>query len=238
MKCDNYIWTVIPVYNHSETLKKIVTETLKLCKNIVVVDDGSTDADITDLLSELDVIVIKHKENRGKGAALRSAAQYITEQKGKYIITLDADGQHDPQDIEHFLPMISEECNTIILGERDFDALNVPEKSKFGRKFSNFWINLETGCEVRDSQSGFRGYPAQLLNDVKCVAEHYAFETEILVRGAWAGMKIENVEISVYYPTKEKRITHFKPFLDNLRISLLHSRLCVEKLFRIVIRNS
>lgn len=232
MKCDNYIWAVIPVYNHSTTLKKIIQETLKLCQNVLVVDDGSTDADITYLLSELNVKVIKHKENMGKGAALRTAAEYIIEQNGRYIITLDADGQHDPKDIKYFLPLISENCKTIILGERDFDSLNVPEKSKFGRKFSNFWINLETGCEVRDSQSGFRGYPAELLNDTKCVAEYYAFETEILVRGAWLGMKIENVNISVYYPTKEQRITHFKPFLDNFRISLLHSRLCMEKLFK------
>lgn len=229
MKCPDYIWIVIPVYNHSETIKDVVEKSLKESKNILVVDDGSTDAKIADLLEDTGVKVITHPKNKGKGAALRTAAKEVAKEGGTYIITLDADGQHDPADIKNFLPHISEDCTNIILGTRDFDSGNVPERSKFGREFSNFWIRFETGCEVSDSQSGFRGYPVNLLNDMKCIAEHYAFETEILVRGVWGGMDVVNVNISVFYPEREKRITHFKPFLDNLRISLLHSRLTVEK---------
>jgi len=229
MKCPDYIWTVIPVYNHSDTVKEVVEKSLQQCDNIVVVDDGSTDANIAEILSAVKVKVISHEKNQGKGAALQTAAKYVMKQEGSYIITLDADGQHAPEDIQKFLPHISEGCKNIVLGTRDFDSGNVPERSKFGRKFSNFWIKLETGCDVRDSQSGFRGYPAHLLTEVKCVAEHYAFETEILVRGVWEGMQVVNVNISVFYPKKGTRITHFKPFLDNFRISLLHSRLTAEK---------
>ena len=83
---------------------------------------------------------------------------------------------------------------------------------------------------MHDSQSGFRGYPTELLADEKLISSHYAFETEILVRGVWSGLKVVNVDISVFYPERGKRITHFKPFLDNLRISLLHSRLTAEKI--------
>jgi len=229
MKCPDYIWIVIPVYNHSTTVKEVVEKSLQQCEQVLVVDDGSTDAKIEDLLKDLDVKVITHSKNQGKGSALRTAAKHVHQQGGTYIVTLDADGQHDPADIKNFLPHITDECSNIILGTRNFDSRNVPERSKFGRNFSNFWIRFETGCDVRDSQSGFRGYPVNLLTDMKCIAEHYAFETEILVRGAWGGMDVVNVNISVYYPEGDKRITHFKPFLDNLRISLLHSRLTVEK---------
>ena len=230
MKCPDYIWTVIPVYNHSDTVRKVVEETLQLCDNVLVVDDGSTDAKIAEILSDTKAKVITHETNLGKGSALKTAADYVIKNGGTYIITIDADGQHDPEDINKFLPHISEDCKNIVLGTRDFDSGNVPDRSKFGRKFSNFWIRLETGCDVRDSQSGFRGYPAHLLTDTKCIAEHYAFETEILVRGVWEGLHVVNINISVFYPEKGKRITHFKPFLDNFRISLLHSRLTGEKL--------
>lgn len=229
MKCPDYMWIVIPIYNHSGTIKEVVKKTLRYCKNIVVVDDGSTDANIAELLINSETTVITHSKNQGKGKALRTAAKYVVEKGGTYIITLDADGQHNSEDIKNFLPHISEDCSKIILGTRDFNSETIPERSKFGRKFSNFWIRLETGCDVQDSQSGFRGYPAHLLTDIKCVAEHYAFETEILVRGVWEGMEVVNVNISVYYPEQGKRITHFRPFLDNLRISLLHARLTIEK---------
>lgn len=229
MKCPDFLWIVIPVYNHSETVKGVAEKCLEQSPNVLLINDGSTDADISELVKELNIKVLNHQKNKGKGAALRTGAAYVKEQGGTYIITLDADGQHDPDDITKFLPHISEDCSNIILGTRDFESGNVPERSKFGRKFSNFWIRFETGCDVRDSQSGFRGYPVNLLTDIKCIAEHYAFETEILVRGVWAGMDVVNVNISVYYPEGKKRISHFRPFMDNLRISLLHSRLTAEK---------
>jgi glycosyltransferase involved in cell wall biosynthesis len=229
-RCPEYVWCVIPVYNHSATVKDVVSETLAYCSNIVVVDDGSTDAKIADVLSGIDVKVLTHSHNMGKGAALHTGAEYVKEHGGKYILTLDADGQHSPGDIVHFIPYITEKADNIIIGNRHFNSEHVPERSKFGRKFSNFWINFETGATVEDSQSGFRGYPTELLTNKKFAAGHYAFETEILVRGVWSGLDIVNVDISVYYPEREKRITHFRPFLDNLRISLLHSRLTAEKI--------
>jgi len=229
MNCPEYIWCVIPVYNHAETVKAVVETTLKICPGTVVVDDGSTDADIKELLKDTGAVVISHTENHGKGAALKTGAEYVQEKEGKYIITLDADGQHNPEDINAFLPHITEKADSIIIGNRIFSE-NVPERSRFGRKFSNFWINFETGCRILDSQSGFRGYPASLLAEMKTKAGHYAFETEILVRGIWSGLKPINVDISVYYPEREERISHFRPFLDNFRISLLHSRLTAEKI--------
>jgi glycosyltransferase involved in cell wall biosynthesis len=205
MKTPPYIWCLIPVYNHSATIKKVVEGTLKQCPKVVVVDDGSTDAKVTDILKETKVKVITHEKNLGKGAALRTGAEYIKKQGGLYIVTLDADGQHNPEDISHFLPHMDKKADKIVIGTRKFDSENVPERSKFGRKFSNFWINFETGCRVRDSQSGFRAYPTSLLVNEKYCSDHYAFETEILVRGVWDGLDIVNVDISVFYPEREKK---------------------------------
>ena len=230
MKCPEYVWCLIPVYNHSSTLRKVAESAKKICPNIIVVNDGSTDGDISEILSGSGITLLKHDRNKGKGAALRTGAEYILNRNGKYIITLDADGQHNPEDIRNFLPYLAEKADTLIIGNRCFDSENIPGKSRFGRKFSNFWINFETGSQVLDSQSGFRAYPAKLLCDVECISNHYAFETEIIVRAAWGGYKLKNVDISVYYPEKKNRITHFRPFMDNFRISLLHSRLTAEKI--------
>ena len=230
MKCPEYIWVVIPVYNNAATLKQVADGALKHCDRVLVVDDGSTDADVRELLSGTAARVITHQINRGKGCALKTGFDHVIENGGGYVVTLDADGQHDPEDILLFLPHISEGGRKIILGSRDFASASIPEKSKFGRKFSNFWIKLQTGREVLDSQSGFRAYPAELLKNVRCISAHYDFETEILVRGIWAGFDTLCINISVFYPEKDKRVSHFRTFRDNLRISLLHSRLCCEKM--------
>jgi glycosyltransferase involved in cell wall biosynthesis len=128
MKINDYIWIVIPVYNHSGTLKNVVEKTLKYTCNVLVIDDGSNDADISEILKNLNVKLIKHNINRGKGAALRTAAEYLQKNtSASYIITLDADGQHSPDDIQKFLPFIDENSSNIILGNRDFTSSNVPE---------------------------------------------------------------------------------------------------------------
>lgn len=229
MKFPQHVWIVIPVYNHASTVREVVLRTLELCPRVVVIDDGSTDGNIVELLKETGVKVISHSCNKGKGVALRTAARFISEYGGTYIITLDADGQHDPDDVRFFLPYLVEDSKNIVIGARVFNSENIPERSKFGRKISDFWVRFETGQKVRDSQSGFRAYPVRLLREVSCVSERYDFETEILVRGAWAGLNIVNVDISVYYPERSRRITHFDFLIDNLRIFLLHIRLLWRK---------
>ncbi|MBN1864479.1 MAG: glycosyltransferase family 2 protein [Victivallales bacterium] len=226
-----YIWTIIPVYNHAVELRQVVCKTLENCPRVLVVDDGSTDAVVADLLSGTGAEVVSHSRNMGKGHALRTGFEYVAGRGCKYAITLDADGQHNPEDIQIFLPHISPDGRTIVLGTRDFGSSNVPGKSKFGRGFSNFWIKWQTGREVHDSQSGFRAYPGELIRNVRCLSGHYDFETEILVRGIWMGMDVKNVNISVHYPKKGVRISHFRTFSDNLRISRLHTRLTFERMF-------
>ena len=225
-----HIWCAVPVYNNKNTVKSIVAGCRSVLNNIVVVDDGSTDADVKSLLADMDVVVLRHEKNLGKGKAILTAAGYIENHGGAYMITIDADGQHDPADIEKFIPLLSQDGLRIVVGCRDFNTGNVPLKSRFGRKFANFWLRLETGIYIDDCQSGFRAYPVGYLNGMKFTGMRYDFEAEVLARAAWAGLTLKTVEIGVVYPEPGKRISSFKPFWDNLRISRVHAMLIGRQL--------
>jgi glycosyltransferase involved in cell wall biosynthesis len=226
----NHIWCAVPVYNNRETVRAIVAGCRSVLENVVVVDDGSSDADIAAMLSELDVTVLKHERNLGKGKAILTASKYIEDQGGTHMITIDADGQHNPMDIEKFIPLLDDEKPAIIVGSRDFDTENVPSRSRFGRRFANFWLRVETGLYVDDCQSGFRAYPVRYLNRIKFRGSHYDFEAEVLAKAAWAGLSLKTIGIDVFYPEVGKRVSSFRPFLDNLRISHTHAMLICRRL--------
>ncbi|MFW6415295.1 MAG: DUF2062 domain-containing protein, partial [Thermodesulfobacteriota bacterium] len=138
---------------------------------------------------------------------------------------------HFPQDIEKFLPFLDEKADALIVGARDFSRDEVPEKSRFGRNFAAFWLRVETSQSVDDCQSGFRAYPVHYTLQLNLTGKHYDFEAEVLAKAKWAGLKLKNVQVDVWYPGQgEKRITSFKPFLDNLRISHMHAKLVGRRL--------
>jgi glycosyltransferase involved in cell wall biosynthesis len=222
------IWCVVPSYNNKNTLKGLVLDCRKYVDNILVVDDGSFDADVSVLLEGCGAVVLKHPRNMGKGKAILTAVEYLRSKSAEFVITIDADGQHKPADINNFLPLLDHD--TILAGCRDFSAANVPGKSKFGRKFSNFWFKVETGASICDSQSGFRAYPFKYLALVKFFGRRYEFEVEVITRAVWAGLKIKDVPIDVWYPPPAERVSSFHVFYDNLRISLAHCRLIGRRL--------
>jgi len=224
------IWCVIPVYNNGRTVKSIADECMLYLSNVLVVDDGSTDTDIFKLFEGTGITVIRHENNRGKGEAIMTAANFISENGGLFMITIDADGQHYPEDLKKFIPLLSGDDSSIIIGCRNFETNNVPASSRFGRKFANFWLRIETGISIGDCQSGFRAYPVKYLSKIKKYGSHYDFEAEILARGAWAGLKLKTVPIEVWYPEPQLRVSSFRPFLDNLRISAMHTRLVLRRL--------
>jgi len=221
------ILIVIPVYNHASTLRSVVLRTLAVHSEVLVVDDGSTDGGC-EALVDLDVRIIRHKKNEGKGAAILTGVAEAKRLGMTHIITLDADGQHDPRDIINFIPVIRKNPMSIVIGRRNFNTLNVPKISKFGRSFSNFWLRVQTGQKVSDVQSGFRAYPVSVLEKLSLNEKRYSFEVEVLVKAAWAGIELKEVDISVYYPPKEERVSHFRSFKDNLEISLLNTRLTIR----------
>lgn len=222
------LWAVIPTYNNAATIRDVVERTLKQSLDgVLVIDDGSTDCNVTGKLSGIDAVtIIKHERNMGKGKALQTALAYLNALNVTYMITLDGDAQHYPEDIANFLPSLAQDDHSIVIGARDFSEKHIPASSNFGRKFSNFWIKIETGCKVEDAQSGFRAYPVKYISQLRFLSSYYNFEIEVLVRASWAGITLKNIPIRVWYPENPKdRVSSFRPFLDNFRIALINIHL-------------
>jgi len=222
---------VIPVYNHVGALRDVVVRALSVISDVLVVDDGSTDGSF-DTIQDLPVRVITHEVNQGKGAAILTGVQEARKLGMTHIITIDADGQHDPADVALFIPLIEETPLAIVIGKRRFNGNTVPF-SRFGRAFSNFWLRVETGCSLKDTQSGFRAYPLVLFEWLKLHDRRYSFEIEVLVKAAWAGVVFKEVDITVHYPLPDERVSHFHPLLDNLALTVLNTRLSLRAILPI-----
>jgi uncharacterized protein (DUF2062 family) len=226
---------VIPVYNHKDALRSVVERALHLHSLVIVVDDGSTDGS-ADTLKDLPVHLVRLARNSGKGAALLAGAEAAAQEGATHIISLDADGQHYPEDIPLFLEAIATLPHAVIVGCRDFSVPHVPASSRFGRSFSAFWMCVQTGVKVCDMQSGFRAYPLHVLRCLTLTEPGYAFEIEVLVRAAWAGFHVHEIAVRVYYPPAAERVSHFRLFKDNARISLLNTRLTIRALLPVPFR--
>ena len=224
---------VIPHYNHFATVLAVASGARRHLPDVLVVDDGSTGIpeDFSARLAALDVKLLRHDRNLGKGAALLTAARALRAEGVTHMIALDADGQHDPGDLPRFVSEIAAHPDAVIIGCRDFaHAENVPGSSRFGRNFSNFWCRLETGVKCADTQSGYRAYPVAGLTALRFHCRRYNFEIEALVKLLWSGYALRELEIPVRYPPRGERISHFDPWKDNLRLTLLHSCLVTRQL--------
>jgi glycosyltransferase involved in cell wall biosynthesis len=221
---------IIPTYNNVGTIATVIADVKKYASDIIVVNDGCTD-NTAEVLASIDGIkVIDYGKNKGKGYALRLALKRAYEWGYEYAITIDADGQHYADDIPVFIDRIEEEPNSLLVGARNLAADNMPSKNTFANKFSNFWYKAETGKRLTDTQSGYRLYPLKPLHNIRLITRRYEFEVEIIVRAAWRGINVENVPIKVYYPPVEERVSHFRPFKDFTRISILNTVLVIYAL--------
>jgi glycosyltransferase involved in cell wall biosynthesis len=224
------IWCAIPVYNNRDTVKRIAMECRSQIPQIVVIDDGSTDTDVEALFSGSGIAVLRHAQNRGKGEAILTALRYVETRGGRFMITIDADGQHYPRDLARFIPLLEDGDTAIVIGCRNFEGALIPGKSRFGRHFGNFWLWVEAGVSIADCQSGFRAYPVRYLSQMKFTGSHFDFEAEVLARAIWAGLKLRTVAIDVWYPEPRLRVSRFRPVVDNLRLSRMHARLVGRRL--------
>ncbi|MBT4478492.1 MAG: DUF2062 domain-containing protein [Flavobacteriales bacterium] len=214
---------IIPTYNNDKTLERILKEVLVICKDVIVVNDGSNDetANILNSFSEK-IAIITHKENKGKGKSLRDAFNKALNKEFDYAITIDSDGQHYPEDINLFVDVIKNHPDSVIVGARNMNQVSVPKKSSFGNKFSNFWFWIETGLSLSDTQTGFRLYPLNQMKGIHFFTNKFEFEIEVMVRLAWKGIPFKEIPIRVKYDDKE-RVSHFRPFQDFTRISILNT---------------
>ncbi|MFD1603271.1 DUF2062 domain-containing protein [Flavobacterium artemisiae] len=222
---------IVPTYNNQKTLKKVLDSILDYSSNVIIVNDGATDL-TNEILKEYSQLVqIHHPKNLGKGRALRNGFRKAIELGFEYAITIDSDGQHFASDIPSFITEIQKQPNALLIGSRNMTQENVPKKSSFGNKFSNFWFKFETGIKLDDTQSGFRLYPLKLLPK-KFYTNKFEFEIEVIVRAAWKGIVVKNIPIQVLYDPAE-RVSHFRPFRDFTRISILNTVLVTNALLYI-----
>lgn len=221
------ICVVIPTYNNDGTIEHVVRKSLELCADVIVVNDGSTDA-TSSLLHRIDgITMIENDRNRGKGYALKRGFQRAMEMGFAYAITLDGDGQHSAEDIPRFLQANREHPGALIVGRRQLDGVQRSRGSRFANQFSNFWFAVETGRYLPDTQTGYRLYPLRKLRWLSLLTSRYEAELELLVVAAWHGVELCSILIDVYYPPMEQRISHFRPATDFGRISLTNCILCL-----------
>lgn len=224
---------VIPVYNHGTRISDVVYQVVPLGYPVFVVDDGSTDS-TAELLRTMDgITVLTHSSNMGKGAALQTG--FAAAQKScTRAISIDADGQHKPEDIIHLLQAAKKNQAEIIIGKREgMEQTHVPWTSKFGRKFSNFWVWVSGGPMLSDSQSGFRLYPLAGVLALDVRAKRFQYEVEVLVQAHQQGIVISETPVQVVYQKGAERISHFHPWRDFLRNSVTFSRLIFRRIFRV-----
>lgn len=227
---------LVPVYNHPATLRTVVESACRHLPSVIVVDDGSTDQTrvVASKMAEEGLAHVHRREsNGGKGAAVKTGFRIADELGFTHALQIDADGQHNPDDIPLFLREAEQHGDALILGQPVFDH-TVPRNRLYGREITRFWIAIETAGKFRgDALCGFRVYPIRAALETTCRANRMDFDIEILVRMIWGGIRLICRPTRVRYFSRESGgVSHFKYFRDNVRISWLHFRLVCRGILR------
>ena len=224
---------IIPCRNHGLTVEKVLEGLEPLGLPVIVVDDGS-DAVTREALDELaprcpEMTLLRHEVNRGKGAALTTGLHYAEKEGYTHALQVDADGQHDLADAPKLLESAKRDPNALWSARPLYDE-SVPKKRLIGRYVTHVWVWIETlSFEIVDSMCGYRVYPIAptlAILKTKHVGQFMDFDTEIMVRLYWKGLRVRFVPSRVIYP--EDGYSNFRMWEDNVRISKMHTRLCIE----------
>jgi glycosyltransferase involved in cell wall biosynthesis len=228
----NRVATVIPVYNHEKNIASVVEAARKLPWPLIVVDDGSTDGSYDRIKNISGIQIIRHAVNQGKGAAILTGFAAAAK-SSDWVITIDADGQHHPEDAWNLIKAVQNGIRTMIVGSRQgMNETHVPWKSRFGRGFSNFWVRASGGPDIADTQSGFRLYPIPESMRLNVKARRFQFEVEILARANQHGIPVLEVPVRVTYQPPGERVSHYRGFVDFMRNSGTFCRLICGRIFR------
>ncbi|MFA6698600.1 MAG: glycosyltransferase family 2 protein [Thiomicrospira sp.] len=226
---NNYV-VVIPAFNEAKTIVSLIEAVLKRCEKVIVVDDASTD-ETAMLLADLPVKLIRHNTNQGKASALKTGFSAAIESGAQAVITLDGDGQHNPDSIPHLLEAYITYPRSIIIGARLIGRERAPKRRRRANDFADFWVSWAASTPVKDSQSGFRVYPMSLFaQGFKSYPKSsgFVFESEILIEAANQGYQLVSVPIDSVYP-KNNRPSHFRPIFDISQITWMVTKKLLAK---------
>ena len=174
---------VIPALNEALRIREVVTQTLRHCPWVIVVDDGSDDG-TGEQLSDLPVTVLRHRQRRGKGAALRSGFAEAHARGARGVLTLDGDGQHDPADLPRLLEAAARHPRCIVIGARLRHRAAAPPHRRMANAFGDWGVAWAAGHRIADTQSGQRYYPASVIALDDVPGEDFVFEAQLLITAA------------------------------------------------------
>jgi glycosyltransferase involved in cell wall biosynthesis len=209
------ILIAIPCYQGASTIAEVVRGARATGHPVLVVDDGSTD-ESGRAAGEAGAIVLRHPANHGKGAALATAFAYAVSTGATAVLTMDADGQHDPSEIPSLVAAHEGAPTALVVGVRSFARQDMPRRSRIGNRISTWWISRFAGRRYSDTQSGFRVYPRALFARVRLISRRFDTETELLLRAAKLQLPLVEVRIKTIYGPD--RVTHFHGLRDTLRV--------------------
>jgi len=214
---------VIPAYNEEESITHLLKQFNDFPRgNIIVVDDGSTDG-TSSVVEHTQIILLKHKKNKGKGMAHRTAFEYARKNGFEGVITMDADGQHKPEEIENFVK--KKDSADILIGTRRMTTKNMPLVRYLTNRITSLTVSLIASQRIFDSQSGFRYISRRVFEKVPLKTERFQTESEILIKAGRMGFKIGAVSISTIY---QKEKSYINPFIDTYRFINLAVRSLFE----------
>lgn len=208
---------LIPALNEQNSIGQVVRAAKAWIADVLVVDDGSNDLTQA-AASSAGAIVLRLKKNRGKGAALKLGFRYALDHNCDWVVTMDGDGQHDPDDLVNFLPLLGQ--YDLLLGNRMEDSGSVPFLRRTANLCSSRIVSLLCGQQIFDSQTGFRGYKATFLRQVSLNASHYDLETEVIIKAARQGFQIGHCRIKTIYGTEVSRYKNIRDSLRFLRVAI------------------
>lgn len=208
---EDTILALIPAWNEAKRITPVI-EATQAYLPVLVVDDGSTDETAV-IAKSVGASRVRHSQNRGKGVALMTGFEWALERGFEAVVTLDADGQHDPADIPKFLEAYEAGVGDLIIGRRDFSKMPFPRS--YTNPFGSWLLSLVMGQRIYDNQSGFRLHHRCLLEDLELTSHGFELEVEIIVQAIRMNIEITWVNIRTIYSVD--KVSYFHPLRDSAR---------------------
>ena len=211
---------VIPAFNEAQTVGNLIRRVRAHLPDVIVVDDGSSDATAAEA-RRLDVRLVCHAKNAGKGRSLIDGLQAAREDGFDAAVTLDADGQHRARDIPRLLQFAG--ADTLVLGSRVKDAARMPRVRRIANRIAGFFISWAAGQRIGDTQCGLRVYPTGAVAALGLTGRRrgFVFESEVLIEAARQGWRIVEVPVPAVYPARAPRQSYYRPVVDTAAITVM-----------------